>query len=71
MNEGTNAIDFLKGYQAGEKAGIKEVVDFIGKEPFEHDYFSNDCFACKWEAKLKDWGVEPLIEVDDETRTTE
>ena len=53
------------------KAGAKEVVDFIGKEPFEHNYFSDDCFACKWEAKLKEWGIEPLIEVKDETRTTE
>ena len=50
-------------FMTGIKAGRKEVVDFIGKEPFEHNYSQyghevNDCFACRYEAKLKDWGLE-------------
>jgi hypothetical protein len=59
-------IAFKQGYKEGHSAGIKEVVDFIG-QPFEHNYFRhgveethdiNDCFACKFEAKLKEWGIK-------------
>ena len=45
------------------KVGIKEVVELIGEEPFEHNYSMyghevDDCFACKYEAKLKEWGIK-------------
>ena len=51
------------------KAGIKKVVDFIGEEPFEHNeeyklgtseliHHKDDCFACRYEAQLKEWGLE-------------
>lgn len=63
-------FEFFKEQQAevSFKAGIQEVIDFIG-QPFEHNYFRhgvngkevhdiNDCFACKFEDKLKEWGVE-------------
>ena len=58
-------------FEEGKKAGKQEMVEFIGKEPFEHNYLSggfieggalitkhsiDDCFACKWQAKLKEWG---------------
>ena len=44
------------------KAGVKEVVDLIGKAPFEHNYSmhghqAEDCFACEYEVKLKEWGI--------------
>ena len=42
--------------------GIKLVVEFLGEEPFEHNYhrqtfehLEDDCFACKWEAQKKEW----------------
>ncbi len=52
-----------RAYQAGRK----EVVDFIGN-PFKHNITANafanirvhnmeDCFACKYEAKLQKWGL--------------
>ena len=59
--------DFLNICQAQAeisfKAGIKEVVEFIGTEPFEHNYSMyghqvDDCFACKWQDQLKKWGIE-------------
>ncbi len=45
------------------KDSRKEVVDFIGWEPFDHNYSNrgheiDDCFACKWESKLKEWGIK-------------
>ena len=45
------------------KEGIREVVEFIGTEPFEHNYSMygyqvDDCFACKWQDQLKKWGIE-------------
>jgi hypothetical protein len=49
------------------KAGVKEVLDFIGENPFEHNYFRhgmnethdvNDCFACKFDAKIKEWDIK-------------
>ncbi|KKM69272.1 hypothetical protein LCGC14_1452490 [marine sediment metagenome] len=54
-------------YKRGKVDGRKEVVDFIG-QPFEHNeqylpgaseptHFEDDCFACKYEAKLKEWGL--------------
>jgi len=58
-------------FNTGEKQGIdkgrKEVVELLGEEPFEHNYsigiaerehLTDDCFACRWEAKLKEWGIE-------------
>ena len=47
---------------AAHKEGRKEVVEFIGEEPFEHNYDgqehrTDDCFACRYEAKLKEWGL--------------
>lgn len=58
-----------RGYQIGKQIGREEVVEFIGEEPFEHNYSMyghevDDCFACRYEARLKEWGV-------DENRTTE
>lgn len=56
----------LEQAEVSFKAGIKEVVNFIG-QPFEHNYFRhgvkethdiNDCFACKFENKLKEWGID-------------
>ena len=49
-------------YYAGKAKGRQEVVDFIGVELFEHNYSGlvhllDDCFACKWQAKLKEWGI--------------
>ena len=60
--DGTNAQD-----EISLKAGMKKVVDFIGEEPFEHNYdgqehLSNDCFACRWQTQLKEWGIEEVKE---------
>lgn len=46
-------IPLMKRHEQQE--GIKLVVDFIGEEPFEHNYDgqehrTNDCFACRWQA---------------------
>ena len=54
------------------KAGIEKVVEYIGK-PFEHHYRwfmteeqseyrhdKEDCFACKYEAQLKAWGIKEV-----------
>ena len=51
-------------YNAILQAGIKQVVEFIGEHPFEHNTTGvypynhlDDCFACRYETKLKDWGI--------------
>ena len=59
---GHNAISYLEGKKVGEKLGMDKVVELVGKEPFEHNYSMSehhidDCFACKYEAKLKEWGI--------------
>ena len=58
-------------FPLGKQQGIKEAADFIGAGPFEHNYamipqggkpvythLTDDCFACKWQAFLKERGVE-------------
>ena len=45
--------------------GRQEVVDFIGRDAFEHNYSmyghqTHDCFACKYEAKIKEWGIKEV-----------
>lgn len=52
----------LGNFNAGRKVGIKEVVEFIGEGPFEHNHSMyghqmDDCFACRYEAKLKEWNI--------------
>lgn len=45
------------------KAGIREVVELIGNDAFEHNdsmygHAVEDCFACRWELKLKEWDYD-------------
>jgi hypothetical protein len=65
--EKTAEIDTLGITQEFRKEGMREVVDFLGEEPFEHNYSGiispyshehNDCFACKWQAFLKENGIQ-------------
>jgi len=71
MPEGEDMVNYMAKmdsldniiFKAGKLEGRREVVDFIGEEPFEHNYDMgghrvDDCFACLWEAKLKEWGID-------------
>jgi len=52
----------------GKQEGRREVAEFIGNEPFEHNisyppgseiptHYTNDCFACRWQDQKKEWGL--------------
>jgi hypothetical protein len=56
----TDAIDYLKGFLEGKKAGIKEVVDWISPYLFDTvdgKYLIAQIGQGQWEAKLKEWGI--------------
>ena len=53
-------------FEAGRKAGIMEVVEWIRRTRIEgYDQYDNEnpiyllhIEVCQWQAKLKDWGIE-------------
>ena len=68
---GCNSISYLEGYQEGEKAGIKEVVDWIGKGQTAASIYDGQISAYDtkydnifiidlgdWQAQLKEWGIK-------------
>ncbi len=52
FNEALNTVVATREYDAGKEAGRKEVVEWLRENDGEPDYILD-----KWEAQLKDWGI--------------